>query len=126
MAATRSKLKLAEPAVFLRSILADSTALSIAVKHNVHNDRTARSGGREEREGAAVPRRSAQDRELVGRAGAGPEERIEIPRVRRDHTAARRGGWGSLERCIEQRSEADSSHGVCPECYEKHLEPQRC
>lgn len=34
------------------------------------------------------------------------------------------GGWGSLERYIEKRSKAEFSHGVCPECYEKHLKPQ--
>lgn len=34
------------------------------------------------------------------------------------------GGWGSLERYIEKRSKAEFSHGVCPDCYEKHLKPQ--
>ncbi|PYO74549.1 MAG: hypothetical protein DMD67_13420, partial [Gemmatimonadetes bacterium] len=34
------------------------------------------------------------------------------------------GGWGSLERYIEKRSKAEFSHGVCTECYEKHLKPQ--
>ncbi len=34
------------------------------------------------------------------------------------------GSWGSLERYIEQHSTAEFSHGVCPECYEKHLKPQ--
>jgi len=34
------------------------------------------------------------------------------------------GEWGSLERYIEQHSKAEFSHGVCPECYEKHLRPQ--
>lgn len=34
------------------------------------------------------------------------------------------GGWGSLERYIEQHSKAEFSHGVCPECYERHLKPQ--
>lgn len=34
------------------------------------------------------------------------------------------GGWGSLERYIEQHSNAEFSHGVCPECYEKHWKPQ--
>lgn len=33
------------------------------------------------------------------------------------------GGWGSLERYIEQRSKAEFSHGVCPDCYEKYLKP---
>jgi len=34
------------------------------------------------------------------------------------------GAWSSLERYIEQHSNAEFSHGVCPECYEKHLKPQ--
>jgi len=34
------------------------------------------------------------------------------------------GSWGSLERYIERHSKAEFSHGVCPECYEKHLKPQ--
>jgi DNA-binding response OmpR family regulator len=34
------------------------------------------------------------------------------------------GGWGSLERYIERRSKAEFSHGICPECYDKHLKPQ--
>ena len=34
------------------------------------------------------------------------------------------GGWGSLERYVEKRSKAEFSHGVCPECYDKHLKPQ--
>jgi hypothetical protein len=34
------------------------------------------------------------------------------------------GDWGSLERYIEQRSKAEFSHGVCPDCYERHLKPQ--
>ena len=34
------------------------------------------------------------------------------------------GAWGSLERYIEQHSTAEFSHGVCPDCYEKHLKPQ--
>jgi sigma-B regulation protein RsbU (phosphoserine phosphatase) len=33
------------------------------------------------------------------------------------------GGWGSLERYIEQRSKAEFSHGLCDDCYEKHLKP---
>jgi CheY-like chemotaxis protein len=35
-----------------------------------------------------------------------------------------RGAYSSLERYIEKRSRAEFSHGVCPECYEKHLRPQ--
>lgn len=31
--------------------------------------------------------------------------------------------WGTLERYIEQHSKAEFSHGVCPDCYEKHLKP---
>jgi len=34
------------------------------------------------------------------------------------------GNWGSLERYIEKHSTAEFSHGVCPDCYEKHLKPQ--
>jgi DNA-binding response OmpR family regulator len=34
------------------------------------------------------------------------------------------GDWGSLERYIEKHSTAEFSHGVCPDCYEKHLKPQ--
>ena len=34
------------------------------------------------------------------------------------------GNWGSLERYIESHSTAEFSHGVCPDCYEKHLKPQ--
>jgi sigma-B regulation protein RsbU (phosphoserine phosphatase) len=34
------------------------------------------------------------------------------------------GDWGSLERYIEEHSTAEFSHGVCPDCYEKHLKPQ--
>jgi DNA-binding response OmpR family regulator len=32
--------------------------------------------------------------------------------------------WGSLESYVEQHSSAAFSHGVCPECYEKHWRPQ--
>ena len=32
--------------------------------------------------------------------------------------------WSALEGYIEQRSRAEFSHGVCPDCYKKHLEPQ--
>jgi CheY-like chemotaxis protein len=34
------------------------------------------------------------------------------------------GQYSSLERYVEQRSGAAFSHGVCPECYTKHVEPQ--
>lgn len=33
------------------------------------------------------------------------------------------GSWGSLERYVEQRSQAQFSHGVCPQCYDRHLAP---
>ncbi|HEX4627521.1 MAG TPA: response regulator [Gemmatimonadales bacterium] len=32
--------------------------------------------------------------------------------------------WGPLEAYIEKRSEAQFSHGICPECYAKHVQPQ--
>jgi phosphoserine phosphatase RsbU/P len=32
--------------------------------------------------------------------------------------------WNSLEGYIEKRSEAQFSHGICPDCYKKHVEPQ--
>ena len=34
------------------------------------------------------------------------------------------GSYGPLERYVEQRSGAAFSHGICPECYEKHVRPQ--
>jgi DNA-binding response OmpR family regulator len=34
------------------------------------------------------------------------------------------GRWDSLEGYIEARSTAQFSHGICPECYDKHVEPQ--
>jgi CheY-like chemotaxis protein len=39
-------------------------------------------------------------------------------RIRND-----RDEWSSLEGYIEKRSKAEFSHGVCPDCYRKHLEP---
>jgi DNA-binding response OmpR family regulator len=39
-------------------------------------------------------------------------------RIRND-----RQEWSSLEGYIEKRSKAEFSHGVCPDCYKKHLEP---
>ncbi len=39
-------------------------------------------------------------------------------RIRND-----REEWSSLEGYIEKRSHAEFSHGVCPDCYRKHLEP---
>jgi sigma-B regulation protein RsbU (phosphoserine phosphatase) len=38
-----------------------------------------------------------------------------------------RGGderWEPIERYVEARSEAQFSHGYCPDCYEKHVRPQ--
>ena len=32
--------------------------------------------------------------------------------------------WGSLETYVEKRSEAQFSHGICPDCYAKHVQPQ--
>lgn len=31
--------------------------------------------------------------------------------------------WTSIESYIEQRSRAEFSHGICPDCYKKHIEP---
>lgn len=31
--------------------------------------------------------------------------------------------WASLEGYIEKRSHAEFSHGICPDCYRKHVEP---
>lgn len=31
--------------------------------------------------------------------------------------------WIPIERYIEKRSEAAFSHGICPDCYAKHVEP---
>lgn len=31
--------------------------------------------------------------------------------------------WTSIETYIEQRSRAEFSHGICPDCYQKHIEP---
>lgn len=31
--------------------------------------------------------------------------------------------WVPIERYIEKRSEAAFSHGICPDCYAKHVEP---
>jgi len=35
-----------------------------------------------------------------------------------------RDTWSSLEGYVEQRSEAQFSHGICPDCYKKHVQPQ--
>jgi len=34
------------------------------------------------------------------------------------------GAYSSLEGYIEQRSKAEFSHGICPDCYKKYVEPQ--
>src|SRR5579862_306442 len=34
------------------------------------------------------------------------------------------GQWGPIERYLEARSNAEFSHGFCPECFEKHVRPQ--
>ncbi|HEY6808293.1 MAG TPA: response regulator transcription factor [Gemmatimonadales bacterium] len=31
--------------------------------------------------------------------------------------------WTSLESYVEKRSAAEFSHGICPDCYAKHIEP---
>jgi DNA-binding response OmpR family regulator len=40
-------------------------------------------------------------------------------RLRDDHE-----NWIPLERYVEARSTAQFSHGICPECYDKHVKPQ--
>lgn len=32
--------------------------------------------------------------------------------------------WQQMERYISRRTEANFSHGICPDCYEKHMVPQ--
>ena len=32
--------------------------------------------------------------------------------------------WTQIESYIAERSEADFTHGICPECYEKHVRPE--
>ncbi len=32
--------------------------------------------------------------------------------------------WQHMESYISRRTEANFSHGICPECYEKHMLPQ--
>ncbi len=32
--------------------------------------------------------------------------------------------WEAIERYVEERSEAQFSHGSCPDCYKKHVRPQ--
>ena len=40
-------------------------------------------------------------------------------RIRND-----RDQWTSLEGYIEKRSKAEFSHGICPDCYVRYVEPQ--
>jgi len=40
-------------------------------------------------------------------------------RIRND-----REEWGSLEAYIEKRSHAEFSHGICPDCYTRYIQPQ--
>ena len=32
--------------------------------------------------------------------------------------------WQGLEQYIAERSSAQFSHGICPECYERYVEPE--
>jgi phosphoserine phosphatase RsbU/P len=32
--------------------------------------------------------------------------------------------WQPVERYVSTRSEAQFSHGICPDCYQKHIQPQ--
>jgi len=32
--------------------------------------------------------------------------------------------WQAVDRFVNQRSEVAFSHGVCPDCYHEHIEPQ--
>jgi DNA-binding response OmpR family regulator len=32
--------------------------------------------------------------------------------------------WQSIERYVGERSQAEFSHGICPDCYTKHIEPR--
>jgi DNA-binding response OmpR family regulator len=40
-------------------------------------------------------------------------------RIRRDDQE-----WQQIERYIAARSDAEFSHGICPDCYRRHVEPQ--
>ena len=33
-------------------------------------------------------------------------------------------GWQPVEQYVSTRTEAQFSHGICPECYDKHVQPQ--
>jgi DNA-binding response OmpR family regulator len=32
--------------------------------------------------------------------------------------------WQPIEQYVSTRSEAQFSHGICPDCYQKHIQPQ--
>jgi DNA-binding response OmpR family regulator len=32
--------------------------------------------------------------------------------------------WSQVEEYVSRRTEAQFSHGICPDCYERHLKPQ--
>jgi DNA-binding response OmpR family regulator len=32
--------------------------------------------------------------------------------------------WAQVEDYVSRRTEAQFSHGICPECYERHIQPQ--
>ena len=32
--------------------------------------------------------------------------------------------WSQVEEYVSRRTEATFSHGICPDCYERHLRPQ--
>jgi len=32
--------------------------------------------------------------------------------------------WQSVEGYISKHTDAQFSHGICPECYQKHVKPQ--
>ncbi len=44
------------------------------------------------------------------------------PSCNRIHTGG--ASWQSVEGYLMKRTEASFSHGVCPECYSRHLKPQ--
>jgi phosphoserine phosphatase RsbU/P len=44
------------------------------------------------------------------------------PKCKRIHAGGDR--WESVEGYISERSDATFSHGICPECYEKIIQPQ--
>jgi sigma-B regulation protein RsbU (phosphoserine phosphatase) len=44
------------------------------------------------------------------------------PRCKRIHTKQQR--WEAVESYFSKRTEAQFSHGICPECYESQMKPQ--